>query len=77
MKANACKPSLLTIGRLYPDSSASVVIFDGRDEVAAVFGKSHDIAQQRAAELTTGANLLRQLRAARVNVTITKGEFKQ
>ena len=77
MKANAYKPTLLTIGRLYPDSSASVCIFDGRDEVAAVFGKSHDIAQQRAAELTTGANLLRQLRAARANITITKGKVNQ
>ena len=71
------KQSLLTVGKLYPDSSASVVIFDGKDEVAAVFGKSHDIARQRAAELTTGANLLRQLRAARVNVTITKGKIQQ
>ena len=77
MSANENGPTLLTIGRLYPDSSASVVIFDGQDEVAAVFGKTHGMAQQRAAELTTGANLLRQLRAARVNVTITKGRIEQ
>ena len=77
MRANRKEPTMLTVGKLFPDSSASVVIFDGRDEVAAVFGKSHDIAQQRAAELTTGANLLRQLRAARVNVTITKGRIEQ
>ena len=69
-------PTLLTIGRLYPGTSASVVIFDGEDEVAAVFGKQHAIALQRAAELVTGANLLRQLRASRVNVTITKGKIQ-
>lgn len=70
------EPTLLSIGQIYPEANGSVVIFDGEQEIAAVFG-SPKIAGQRAAELVTGANLLRQLRASRVNVTITKGRVNR
>lgn len=68
------KPTLLTIGHFFPNRT--VVIWEGEKEIAAVFGNPKE-ANERAAELTTGANLLRQLRAARVNVTITKGKIQQ
>ena len=68
------EPTLLTIGHFFPDRT--VVIWEGEKEIAAVFGNPKE-ANERAAELVTGANLLRQLRASRVNVTITKGRVKQ
>lgn len=73
------EPTLLTVGQIYPEANGSVVIFDGEQEIAAVFG-SPKIAGLRAAELISGANVLRKLRASRVrrvNVTITKGKVKQ
>ena len=68
-------PVLLTIGRFH--EGGSLVLWDGEKEVAAVFGSPTE-QRQRAAELITGANLLRLLRASRVrvNVTITKGKVK-
>ena len=66
-------PVMLTIGRFW--EHGSLVLWDGDKEVAAVFGSPLE-QRQRAAELLTGANLLRQLRAARVNITITKGKIR-
>ena len=66
-------PALLTIGRFY--EHGSLVLWDGEKEVAAVFGSPTE-QRRRAAELITGANLLRLLRASRVNATITKGAVK-
>lgn len=67
-------PTLLTTGHFH--DGGLLVIFDGEAEVAAVFGSPKQ-QRERAAELITGANLLRQLRASRANVTITKGKIKQ